>query len=74
MTEAQLPEGSLLWALAGFNIGVEIGQFLIIAAWAAVYWGLHRWAGYQAWIVRGGSVALIVLAMYWFFERLGVFG
>ncbi len=73
MTEAQLPEGALLWALAGFNIGVEIGQLLIIAAWSVVYWALHRWAKYQRWIVQGGSVALIVLGLYWFLERLGAF-
>ncbi len=72
MTEAQLPEGALLWALAGFNIGVEIGQLLIIAAWSLVYWALHRWAGYTRWIVQGGSAALIVLGLYWFFERLGM--
>jgi hypothetical protein len=71
MTEAQVPEGSLLWALAGFNIGVELGQLLIIAAWSLVYWALHRWAGYGRWVVRGGSVALIVLALYWFGQRLG---
>ena len=72
MTEAQLPEGSLLWALAGFNIGVEIGQLIIIAAWSLVYWALHRWQGYARWIVQGGSVALIVIAMYWFLQRIGV--
>jgi HupE / UreJ protein len=71
MTEAQLPEGSLLWALAGFNIGVELGQLLIIAAWSLVYWAIHRWAGYGRWVVQGGSGAMIVLALYWFAERLG---
>ncbi len=72
MTEAQLPDGALLWALAGFNIGVEIGQLLIIAAWSLIYWALHRWQGYARWIVQGGSVALIVLAMYWFLQRVGM--
>ncbi len=72
MTEAQLPEGSLLWALAGFNIGVEFGQLIIIAAWSVVYWALHRWAGYKRWIVQGGSVALIFLAVYWFLQRIGI--
>jgi HupE / UreJ protein len=71
MTQAQLPEGSLLWALAGFNIGVEIGQLLIVAVWALIYWAIHRWVGFQCWIVQGGSMALIVLALYWFIERLG---
>ena len=72
MTEAQLPEGSLLWALAGFNIGVEIGQLLIIAAWSLVYWALHLWKGYARWMVQGGSVALILLGLYWFLQRIGI--
>ena len=72
MTEAQLPEGALLWALAGFNIGVEIGQLLIIAVWSLVYWALHRWQGYTRWIVQAGSVALILLGLYWFLQRIGV--
>jgi hypothetical protein len=71
MTEAQIPEGTLLWALAGFNIGVELGQLLIIAAWSLVYWAIHRWAGYGLWVVQSGSVLLILLGLIWFFERLG---
>jgi hypothetical protein len=74
MTEAQVPDGSLLWALAGFNIGVELGQLLIITAWSLVYWAIHRWAGYQRWVVQGGSILLISLGLYWFFERLGWLG
>jgi hypothetical protein len=74
MTEAQVPAGALLWALAGFNIGVELGQLIIIAAWSLVYAALHRWAGYGLWVVQGGSVGLILLGFYWFFERLGVLG
>jgi hypothetical protein len=74
MTEAQVPQGALLWALAGFNIGVELGQLLIIAAWSVIYFALRKWAGYPRWIVQAGSVALMVLALYWFFERLGIFG
>ncbi len=73
MTEAQLPDGALLWALAGFNIGVELGQLLIIAAWSVVYWALHRWAGFHRWVVQGGSVGLILLASYWFGQRIGWF-
>jgi hypothetical protein len=71
MTEAQVPEGSLVWSLAGFNIGIELGQLLIIAAWSLIYWAIHRWSGYQRWGVQGGSALLILLGLYWFFERLG---
>jgi hypothetical protein len=69
MTEAQVPPGALVWALAGFNIGVELGQLFIIAAWGLIYWAIHRWEGYQRWVVQGGSAVLILLGLYWFYER-----
>jgi hypothetical protein len=71
MTEAQVSSSSLLWALAGFNVGVELGQLVIIAMWSLVYWSLYRWAGYQRWVVQGGSMVLVVLSLYWFAQRLG---
>ncbi len=70
MTEAQVPEGSLLWALAGFNIGVEIGQLLIIAAWSVVYFAIHRWAGYKKYFVPIACWSLIALSVHWLIERL----
>ena len=72
MTEAKVPDGALLWALAGFNIGVEIGQLLIISAWALIYFCIYRWSGYSRYVVRGGSVLLVLLSTYWFLERIGV--
>ncbi len=70
MSDAQVPQNSLLWALAGFNIGVEIGQLLIIAAWSVIYFALHRWHGHKRWLVPSVSYLLIALSMFWLFERL----
>lgn len=49
---------SMLWALAGFNLGVEAGQLFAVAVWCIVQALLARRPGYPLWIVRGGSVAL----------------
>ncbi|NJS35181.1 MAG: HupE/UreJ family protein [Brachymonas sp.] len=73
MQEAQVAPSVLPWALAGFNMGVEIGQLAIIGAWSLIYFALNSWSGYQRWIVQYGSVLLVVLSSYWFFERLGAF-
>lgn len=73
MTEARVPDASLLWALAGFNLGVEIGQLLIIAAWGVIYFALHRWQGYKRWFVPALSWVLIGVSLFWLFDRLGVF-
>jgi hypothetical protein len=73
MAQAKVPADALPWALAGFNIGVEIGQLLIIGLWCAVYFALRNWAGYTRWVLQGGSVLLIGLSVFWILERIGVF-
>ena len=58
--------------LIGFNIGVEIGQLAVIAAaWLAL--GMHfanaHW--YKPRLAAPVSVAIAVIALFWFFERMG---
>jgi HupE / UreJ protein len=68
--EAGIGGASLLWALAGFNVGVELGQLLGVALWCVVHVQLVRWHGYERWVVRAGSWALLLLAAIWFIKRL----
>jgi HupE / UreJ protein len=68
--EAGIGGASLLWALAGFNLGVEVGQLLGVLLWCAMHLVLARWAGYERWVVRGGSWALLILALGWTVQRL----
>ncbi len=70
MTEAGVSGPLLAWALAGFNLGVEAGQLMVVAAWCAVHLLLLRWSHYPAVVVRGGSFALLLLAVYWTIPRL----
>ncbi len=73
MREADVSASKLPWALAGFNLGVEAGQLLGVALWCAVHVVAARWRWYDRVVVRGGSCALLALAIYWFFERLNFF-
>jgi hypothetical protein len=68
--EAGIGGASLLWALAGFNVGVELGQLLGVALWCALHLQLVRWQGYELWVVRAGSWALLLLAAFWFVQRI----
>jgi HupE / UreJ protein len=70
MTEAGLSGTLLVWALAGFNLGVEAGQLMMVATWCAVHLLLVRWSHYSAVVVRGGSFALLLLAVYWTIPRV----
>ncbi len=70
MTEAGITGALLLWGLAGFNLGVEAGQLAGVAVWCCIHLALVRWRHYQRVVVRGGSWALLLLALYWAVERI----
>jgi len=64
-----LPENHLLVALLTFNVGVEIGQLLLIAA----AWALWRWLGALQWITHARAPALYaigIVAAYWSWGRV----
>lgn len=70
LLEAAAPTALLPWALAGFNLGVEAGQLIAVSAWVILSQVLVGRAWYNSIVVRGGSVALILLASWWFWQRV----
>ena len=70
MTEAGINGALLLWGLAGFNLGVEAGQLAGVVVWCCVHLALVRWTHYERVVVRGGSWALLLLALYWTAQRI----
>jgi hypothetical protein len=66
-----LPARSLLAALGGFNLGVELGQLAIVGLFLPLAWGLRRTVFYRWVVVAGGSMAIVVLGLYWAVERIG---
>ncbi len=66
-----MPEDAFVIALISFNIGVEIGQLVIIlAAFLLIgFWfGKKRW--YKTFITTPASLIIALIAFYWFIERL----
>lgn len=59
----------LVKVILAFNIGVEIGQVVIVAAAFPVLFLLRRTKYYQPVILKGGSLAIGLLALWWFIER-----
>lgn len=70
LVEAGISGSLLVWALAGFNLGVEAGQLMVVAGWCVVSLVLMRWSLYRTVVVQGGSMALLVLSLYWTVQRL----
>ncbi|MFK7754424.1 MAG: HupE/UreJ family protein [Sedimentitalea sp.] len=69
--EFGLPEGQLIPALIGFNVGVELGQLTVIAmAFFAVglWFGKKEW--YRARIAVPASAVIAVIGIYWVYERV----
>ena len=69
LTDLGLPQGALVLALVGFNIGVEGGQLAIVAAFLPIAFALRYSWLYQRCILFGGSIIIAILAMIWFSER-----
>ncbi len=65
-----LPAHAVGWSLAAFNLGVEIGQLIvvgIVAAALALVRARSEVVGRR--LAVGGSVAVIVCGAFWFVER-----
>lgn len=69
LAELGLPRAQSVLALVCFNVGIELAQLLFVAlvmgplAWAA------RTKGYRPF-VRGASVVIALLALFWVVERV----
>ncbi|MEX0830503.1 MAG: HupE/UreJ family protein [Nitrospirales bacterium] len=69
LADLRLPASSMFVALAGFNIGVEAGQLVIVGAFLPLAYAIrHSWT-YRYLAVQFGSVCIAVLAFIWFIER-----
>ena len=64
-----LKDEFLVYSLLGFNIGVEIGQLLIIFAIFPILYLLRKRKLYPRILVFG-SVFLIIASVYWIIERV----
>ena len=58
------------WALFQFNLGIEIGQLLIVTVVATLLFLLRTRRIYAPVFVRGGSVLAMAIALIWFIERV----
>ena len=64
LLDTELSGAALAIALAGFNVGVELGQAAILATLAMLLWRLHG-SRAQPVLIRLGSIATFWAACYW---------
>jgi hydrogenase/urease accessory protein HupE len=71
LREMELPKRALVWSLLSFNVGVEIGQLLIVGVVAsALAWVRARNASVARQIAYAGSIVVIVAGACWFIQRV----
>jgi len=69
LTDLGLPQGALLLALVGFNLGVEAGQLAIVAAFLPLAYALRGSWFYRRVVFIWGSAAIALVAAVWLAER-----
>ena len=71
LQEIGLPKGDVAAALLSFNVGVEIGQLLIVAAVLALRWLLIRFAPRADPVaMKLASYGIGITGAYWLVDRL----
>lgn len=72
LTEAGLPGHAMAWSLAGFNVGVEIGQGLVLALVLPLLALMHRQSENAfTWATRAASMVIVAAGAIWFTGRVG---
>lgn len=70
MSDLGLSGRSLAGPLFTFNLGVELGQLAIVAAFVPLAWLLRGQRAYMVGVMRGGSVLIALVALVWLVERV----
>ena len=66
-----MPTAARGWSLFAFNLGVEIGQLLIVGVVAGVLVIVRRnSAALARQLALAGSIAVIAAGAYWFAQRV----
>ena len=69
LAELNLPTARFAWALLQFNLGLELGQLMIVVAVTTALFLMRHWRAYPRWVIGAGSVAAIVVGALWLVER-----
>jgi hypothetical protein len=70
LADLGLPQGALVLALVGFNLGVEVGQLAIVAVFLPIAFAMRRTRFYQFGVLRIGSLVVAALATWWLAQRM----
>jgi hydrogenase/urease accessory protein HupE len=71
LAEMGLPQRAMGWALFAFNLGVELGQLLVVLIVASAFAALRaRSEKISRRLLVGGSIAVAAAGAFWFVQRV----
>lgn len=70
LADLGLPQGALVLALVGFNLGVEAGQLAIVSVFLPVAFLLRGSRLYRSGVLKMGSAIVALLACWWLVQRV----
>lgn len=70
LADLGLPQGALVLALVGFNVGVELGQLAIVAVFLPLAFSLRGTGFYRFGVLKVGSLLVALLASWWLVQRM----
>lgn len=71
LSEISLPASQWMPALFGFNVGVELGQLVVLALAASVAYAAARsGADHEQWLRRPASAAIALMGVFWVVTRM----
>lgn len=69
LMELEIPQSVLIQALLGFNLGVELGQLILVLLLFPLAYVLRASKFYQVPILYGSAAITLILASIWLLER-----
>lgn len=69
LTDLGLSGSSLVVALVGFNLGVECGQLVIVAAFLPIAYTLRQTWFYRKMVFTAGSMTIVAISSLWLVQR-----
>jgi len=70
LSDLELNSGTLFISLLGFNIGVELGQLVIVVLFLPLAYVLRNAWIYQNMLVKYGSLSIASIGFFWVIERV----
>ncbi|WP_221409036.1 HupE/UreJ family protein [Reichenbachiella versicolor] len=70
LSEYGLPQGNLVPSLLAFNIGVEVGQLIVLVVAALLVWFIRDKSWYRKRVQIPASIMIALVGLFWFVERV----